>query len=304
VNEDIQVKKSVLQSLDKICGAETIFASNTSSLSITQLASFTKRAKQVIGLHFFNPAHLMELVEVIPGLNTAPEVITFAFNFVKKLEKMPVKVEECASFLVNRLLGRYINEAIWVLQDGMADVKTIDQAACDLLMPIGPLQLRDMNGLDIGLSVARVNHAEYGERFKPPPLLEKMVELGLLGKKSQAGFYTYDQESRKPLAINLRLAELLQPKQHLPAFEPLQLFLPMINEVFVVLQEKIAAPEDIDPALQAGLGMRQGLMQFAFDYGLQNCLAKIENLYKAYGERFRPASLLKRYVWAGKQSLL
>ncbi len=95
----------------------------------------------------------------------------------------------------------------------------------------------------------------------------------------------------------------MQVQKKLPAFEPLQLFLPMINEAFLVIQERIVAPEDIDPALQAGLGMRQGLMQFAFDYGLQNCLTKIENLYKTYGERFRPAPLLKRYVWANKQSL-
>ena len=308
VSEDIEIKKSVLQNLDRICLPETILASNTSSLSITQLASFTKRAKQVIGLHFFNPAHLMKLVEVIPGINTTPEVIDFAFRFVKSLEKMPIKVEECASFLVNRLLSRYMNEAIWILQNGLADVKTIDEAASDLLMPIGPLQLRDMNGLDIGLSVTHVNYLEYGERFKPPPLLAKMVELKMLGHKTQSGFYNYDQENRKPSGINPYLTKLLSAEyktaDSLPAFEPLQLFLPMLNEAFLVMQEKIVAPQDIDLALQAGLGMRQGLLQFAFDYGLQNCLNKIEILYKAYGERFRPAPLLKRYVWANKQSVI
>ncbi len=215
VNEDIQVKKAVLEKLDEICSADAIFASNTSSFSITQLASFTKRDKQVIGLHFFNPAHLMQLVEVIPGLNTDPEIVNFSLDFARRLGKMPVKVKDCASFLINRLLGRYMNEAIWVLQHGLADVTTIDEAACQLLMPIGPLQLRDMNGLDIGLSVARVNYAEYGERFKPPPLLEKMVELNMLGKKSQAGFYTYDQESRKPVAVNPRLLTLLPKKTSL-----------------------------------------------------------------------------------------
>jgi len=304
VTEDIEVKKSVLQTLDKICKPETIFASNTSSLSITQLASFTNREKQIIGLHFFNPAHLMQLVEVIPGIKTAPQVSDFALDFVKKLDKFPVKVEECPSFLVNRLLGRYINEAIWVLQDGLADVKTIDEAACNLLMPIGPLQLRDMNGLDVGLSVSQINYAEYGERYKPPVLLEKMAELNMLGKKSQSGFYKYDRESGKPLAANDDLAALLQPRKNLPVFEPLQLFLPMIIEAFLVLQERIVAPADIDFALQAGLGMRKGLMEFAFEYGLPNCLSKIESLYAVYGERFRPASLLKRYVWAGQKSLL
>lgn len=311
VNEDIEIKRAVLSSLDKVCPAKTIFASNTSSFSITQLASFTERSQRVIGLHFFNPAHLMSLVEIIPGLNTSAEVIEIAFNLVRQIGKMPVPVAECASFLVNRLLGRYINEAIWILQAGLADVKTIDESACQLLMPIGPLQLRDMNGLDIGLSVARFNYQEYGERFKPPLLMEKMVEQGMLGRKTGRGFYNYDPEARKPVCVNSELEKLMHTVNvdskisgKLPAFEPLQMFLPMINEAFLVLQEKIVAGEDLDPALKAGLGMRKGLFEFAFDLGLENCLNKIENLFAAYGERFRPAPLLKRYVWAGKKSIV
>ncbi len=310
VNEDIEVKKSIFQILDRICHKKTIFASNTSSFSITQLASFTNRSNQVLGMHFFNPAHIMSLVEIIPGLNTTPEIIATAIDFVKSLDKLPVKVEECASFLVNRLLGRYINEAIWILQSGLADVKTIDDSACQMLMPIGPLQLRDMNGLDIGLSVARFNYEEYGERFRPAPLLEIMVERELLGKKTGAGFYTYVEGERKPQNINPQLQELISlaenekvaSRVNLPPFDPMQLFLPMINEAFLLLQEKIVSPQDIDPALKAGLGMKIGLLEYAFDYGLKNCLSKIEILNKAYGERFRPAPLLKRYVWANKTS--
>ncbi len=310
VNEDIEVKKSVLQSLDKICQPQTIIATNTSSLSITQLASFTNRPKQIIGLHFFNPAHIMSLVEIIPGLNTSDEVIKISIDIVRKLHKLPVQVQECASFLVNRLLSRYLNEAIYILQTGLADIKTIDKAACELLMPIGPLQLRDMNGLDIGLSVARFNYSEYGERFKPPTLLETMVDKKMLGIKTFAGFYAYKQNERKPISINQELDNLLKAsksshydKTTLPKFEPIQLFLPMINEAFLALQEKIVAPHDLDPALKAALGMRKGPMGFAFEFGLENCLKKIETLFHAYGERFRPAPLLKRYVWAGKNCL-
>jgi 3-hydroxyacyl-CoA dehydrogenase len=126
VNEDLEIKKSIFQTLDKVCQPKTIFASNTSSFSITQLASFTQRSKQVIGMHFFNPAHIMSLVEIIPGLNTAPETVAIAMDFISRLNKLPIKVEECASFLVNRLLSRYINEAIWILQSGLANAQTIE----------------------------------------------------------------------------------------------------------------------------------------------------------------------------------
>ncbi len=309
VNEDIEIKRSVLQNLDKTCQPQTIIATNTSSLSISQLASFTNRPKQIIGLHFFNPAHIMSLVEVIPGLNTAESVTEISMDIVRKLHKLPVKVQECASFLVNRLLSRYLNEAIYILQTDLADVKTIDEAACELLMPIGPLQLRDMNGLDIGLSVARFNYNEYGERFQFPDLLETMVDRKMLGIKTLAGFYAYKQDERKPIGINPDLDNLLkisQPSQTgttLAKFEPIQLFLPMINEAFLALQENIVAPSDLDPALKAALGMRKGPIEFAFEFGLENCLKKIETLFHAYGERFRPAPLLKRYVWAGKNCL-
>ena len=308
-NEDLEVKQSIFSTLDKICQPKTILASNTSSFSITQLASFTKRPQQTIGMHFFNPAHIMSLVEIIPGLLTSTDTIAIITDLVKRLNKLPIKVEECASFLVNRLLSRYINEAIWILQNGIADVKTIDEAACQLLMPIGPLKLRDMNGLDIGLAVAQFNYNEYGERFKPPTLLKAMVDKKMLGRKTKAGFYIYD-ENQKPISVNPDLSSLIamsnQANTQLnnsPPFAPLQLFLPMINEAFLVLQEKIVSPTDIDPALQAGLGMKQGLLEFAFNIGLNNCLAKIENLYQIHGERFRPAPLLKRYVWADKNSL-
>ncbi len=313
VNEDIEIKKTIFQTLDNICQPKTIFASNTSSFSITQLASFTKRQGRVIGMHFFNPAHIMSLVEVIPGLNTDPQVTHAVIELVRRLGKLPIKVEECASFLVNRLLSRYLNEAIWILQTNIADIKTIDEAACQMLMPIGPLKLRDMNGLDIGLGVARFNYNEYGDRFQPPPLLEALVEKNILGQKTQAGFYLYKENERKSDTVNPSVDQIIASinslptskniSPDLPPFEPMQLFLPMINEAFLILQEKIVDAKDIDPALKAGLGMRQGLLEYAFEFGLEKCLMKIENLNRVYGERFRPAPLLKRYVWSGKHSL-
>lgn len=306
VSESLEIKKAVLAELDKICNRKTIFATNTSSLSITQLGAQTTRADKVVGMHFFNPAHLMKLIEVIPGLETAPDTVAAALNLGTALGKLAIRVEECASFLVNRLAGRYLNEALYVLQEGSAGIAEIDQAACDYVMPVGPLALRDMNGVDIGLAVSRYNYEEYGERFLPAPILQEMARQQWLGKKTGQGFYTYDSQTGKKVAVNPAIPEIigvLKEKNQKAQFNVKRLFLPMINEAFCVLQEKICQITDLDAAMIAGMGMRKGPLELAEDIGLNNCLAEIERLYKSHGERFRPAPLLKRYVWAGREKI-
>lgn len=332
--ENLDVKKRVLQDLDESCNVHAIFASNTSSLPITQLAAFTRRQDKVIGMHFFNPAHLMKLVEIIPGLDTSTDTVRTATEFGQALGKLAIRVEECPSFLVNRLLGRYMNEALWCLQEGIAGVEEIDRAATDYVMPIGPFALRDMNGADIGLAVAKYNYQEYGERFRPPAILQSMVKRNLLGQKTGAGFYVYDAETRKRSGPNPQLGEVLTELSSMksadaahgqaadplsrvlatdfskpvaaspPTFRVERLFLPMINEAFLVLQEKVCEAEDLDPALMAGLGMRQGPLNLASEIGLANCLSQLDELCQRYGERFRPASLLKRFVWAGRTTVI
>ncbi len=308
VPESIELKRKVFEDLDEWCNVDAIFGSNTSSLSITQIGAFTRRPDKVVGLHFFNPAHLMKLVEVIPGLETSHDTVNSAIELGISLGKLAVRVEECASFLVNRLLGRYINESLWCLQEGVAPVEEIDKAACDYVMPIGPLALRDMNGSDVGLAVARFNFQEYGDRFLPAPILEEMVKLNLLGQKTREGFYKYDENTRKRTGANSRLAEILVKvggiRETGPQFSAERLFLPMINEAFLVLQEKVCDVQDLDPAMMAGLGMRRGPLALASEVGLAECLRKIEALNQVYGERFRPAPLLKRYVWANRTSVL
>lgn len=309
VAESVDIKRKVFEDLDEYCNVDAIFASNTSSLSITQLGSFTRRPDKVVGMHFFNPAHLMKLVEVIPGIETSSETVETCIDLGQSLGKLAVRVEECASFLVNRLLGRYMNEALWCLQEGVADVAQIDKAVCDYVMPIGPFALRDMNGADIGLAVARFNFQEYGERFRPAPILEAMVERNILGQKTMGGFYQYDETTRKRTSVNPRLEEVLnhvgrpETSGSLP-FRVERLFLPMINEAFLALQERICAAEDLDPALMAGLGMRQGPLELAVSMGLERCLQSMEEHFKVYGERFRPAPLLKRYVWAKRTTIV
>jgi len=307
VAESLEIKQLVLRELDDACNVNAIISTNTSSLPITQLASFTRRSDKVVGMHFFNPAHLMKLVEVIPGLDTSADTVRTAIEFGQSLGKLAIRVEECPSFLVNRLLGRYINEALWCLQEGVAAAEQIDTAACDYVMPIGPLALRDMNGADIGLAVARFNFQEYGERFRPAPVLEAMVKENLLGQKTGAGFYLYDSSTKKRAGANPKVAQiassLREPGRATEPFRVDRLFLPMINESFLALQEKICDADDLDPAMMAGLGMRKGPLALAVDIGFSECLKQLEDLFEQHGERFRPATLLKRYVWAGRTTV-
>ncbi len=305
VPEQLHIKEAVLSELDRVLKPGVIIATNTSSLPISQLARFTKRPDKVVGLHFFNPAHLMKLVEVIPGLDTDEVTVEAAMDFARKLGKMPVRVEECASFLVNRLLGRYMNESLFCLEEGLGNVEQIDQAVCDYVMPVGPFTLRDMNGCDIGLAVARFNFQEYGPRYAVPGVLESMVANNWLGQKTGRGFYTYDAETKKKSGINPELPSVVKGNASVNgSLNPERLFLPMINEAFLALQEKICRAEDLDPALKAGLGMRKGPLELAGDMGLDNCLTQMESLFEKYGERFRPAPLLKRYVFAGHTKVI
>ncbi len=304
VPEKLPIKEAVLSELDAHLNPDAIIATNTSSLPISQLARFTKRPHKVVGLHFFNPAHLMKLVEVIPGLDTDEATVVAVMDFARHLGKLPVRVEECASFLVNRLLGRYMNESLFCLQEGLGQVEDIDRAVCDYVMPVGPFTLRDMNGLDIGLAVARFNFQEYGDRFAVPDILETMVAKNWLGQKSGRGFYIYDPETKKKAGINPDLAAVFKAGNSNGTIQAQRLFLPMINEAFLALQERICKPEDLDPALKAGLGMRKGPLELAADMGLDNCLGQLEELFAKHGERFRPAPLLKRHVFAGHKKVI
>ncbi|MGD9683065.1 MAG: 3-hydroxyacyl-CoA dehydrogenase NAD-binding domain-containing protein [Candidatus Obscuribacterales bacterium] len=305
VPETLEIKKAVFEALDEHCHLNAILATNTSSLSITQIGAFTLRPDKVVGLHFFNPAHLMKLVEVIPGLETSQDTVETALNLGRSLGKLAVRVEECPSFLVNRLLGRYMNESLFCLENRLADIETIDALAVDFVVPIGPLALRDMNGADIGLAVARYNHQEYGARYGVPTILEKMVEENLLGRKTGQGFYIYDPQGGRKTGPNPRIDELIGKKKgkSKSGLDPVHLFLPMINEAFLVMQERICSPLDIDPALMAGLGMRRGPFAIAQEIGLARCLELTNQAFELYGERFRPAPLLKRFVHARRSTI-
>jgi 3-hydroxybutyryl-CoA dehydrogenase len=193
VVENMRVKREVFAELDVICKPDTILASNTSGLSITEIASVTNRPDKVLGVHFFNPAPVMELVELIRGYLTSDHTVATAKTFIEKLGKTAIEVKEAPGFAVNRILCPMINEAIFVYSEGIASVEDIDQAmALGANHPMGPLALADLVGLDTLLAVLEGLHQELGEdKYRPAPLLRKMVRAGHLGRKSGKGFYDY-----------------------------------------------------------------------------------------------------------------
>lgn len=192
--EKIETKGKLFQELDSLCSPSTIFASNTSSISITKLAAFTKRPEKVVGMHFMNPVPLMQLVELIRGLQTNEETYATVLELTKRLGKVAVTARrDFPGFIVNRILMPMINEAVFVLMEGIATAEEIDTAMkLGTNQPMGPLELADFVGLDTCLAITEIFHRELGEdKYRPCPLMRKYVEAGWLGKKSGKGFYSY-----------------------------------------------------------------------------------------------------------------
>jgi len=191
--EKLEVKRQIFAELDRLCPAEAILASNTSSISITRLAACTRRPAQVVGMHFFNPVPVMQLVEVIRGLATAQEVYDAVEAAARAMGKTAVEVQDSPGFVSNRVLMPMINEAVFCLHEGVGETEAIDEVMkLGMNHPMGPLALADLIGLDVCLDILRVLEAGFGDpKYRPCPLLVKMVDAGLLGRKTGRGFYRY-----------------------------------------------------------------------------------------------------------------
>jgi 3-hydroxyacyl-CoA dehydrogenase len=303
VPEKMAVKKQVFQELEEACSEQTIFASNTSALSISEMAAVTDKPHKVIGMHFFNPAHVMKLVEVIPGLDTGRETQDDVVMFAESLRKIPVVVQECPGFLVNRLLMPYLNEATLALEEGAATATEIDKAVVEWGMPMGPFTLMDMLGIDVCADVGEDLYSEYGDRMTPARLFEKLLEEGRLGEKSGAGFYDHPGGESEEVH---QMIEDLQSSGDVASgtsFSVERVMYPLINEAAQCVLENVATMTDIDMAMVAGTGMtydgdRVGPLVVADRIGLDEIEGKLRELEDEFGPRFRPARPLRLRVRA------
>lgn len=293
VPEKLEIKQRVFADLHAVCPQTTIFATNTSALSVTAMAAASGRPERVVGLHFFYPAPVMKLVEVIPALQTSPEVVDASIMFVEGLRKLPVRVKECAGFLVNRLLMPYLAEAARMVEERAAAPERIDRACVEFGLPMGPFFLADTLGLDICYHTARVMADSYGPRAAMPAVIQKLYDDKKFGAKSGAGFYAHREAKHD-------LGAYLPAKPAGTEFDLNRMFYAMVNEAALCIDEGVAAPSDIDIAMMAGTGWPQktgGLLHWADAEGLPKILAALRGWNDL---RFWPAPYLVRLVEAGR----
>jgi len=301
VVENLEIKQQVLAATEERIGSRAVFASNTSTIPISDIAARAIRPERVVGMHFFNPVHRMPLVEVIAGQRSSPEAVSTVHAFALELGKIPVVVRDAPGFLVNRILMLYFNEALRVLAEGVT-IEEADRSMTAFGVPMGPFALMDEIGLDTGQHAAAVLEGAFGKRIgAATPVLQAIVASGRLGKKNGKGFYRYKNGTRAgPDAQVSRLAGAVAPL-HLPV-ETLQerMVLAMVNEAAMCLEDGVVRePRDVDVAMVYGTGFppfRGGLLRYADSIGPAVLVDRLSRLADAHGERFRPAGLLRDMV--------
>lgn len=293
--ENLELKHQIFKDLESVLSPKAMIASNTSSLTIAEMSAQMQHPERFVGMHFFNPADRMPLVEIVPGKTTSPEVVAGALDFCRKLGKTPIVVQDCAGFLVNRIFVLGANEVIWMFQEGVS-MKRLEDVLLKFGLPMSPFELGDEVGNDVSYKVSHLFEKAYGERMKPPPLLEVMNEHKLYGKKSGKGFYIYQGKEKRenPEIKNLVKPFIKQNNREISDQEIVERVLyVMINEAWRCLQEKIVTDEDtVDLAMIMGTGFppfRGGLMQYAHEVGPEKIIERLKYYETLYGARFKPA---------------
>jgi 3-hydroxyacyl-CoA dehydrogenase / enoyl-CoA hydratase / 3-hydroxybutyryl-CoA epimerase len=299
--EDMNIKKKVIAETAKHCNPDTIIATNTSSLSVTEMAEAAPKPENFVGMHFFNPVDKMPLVEVIRGPKTSDEATATIFELSKRMGKTPVVVKDGPGFLVNRLLMPYMIEAMFLLQDGMS-IETVDKYYYKKFgMPMGPFRLMDEVGLDVCIKVVKIFKKALGERIEVPKLIEPLNDSKRLGKKSGRGFYLYDDRGKQLSVDRSIYAELglAAPTNPLTEKECIDrgIFI-MINEASLALIEDhiVSQPQDVDLAMIMGTGFppfRGGLLKYADSLGTQYIAQELELYASKCGPRLKPARPLE-----------
>jgi 3-hydroxyacyl-CoA dehydrogenase/enoyl-CoA hydratase/3-hydroxybutyryl-CoA epimerase/3-hydroxyacyl-CoA dehydrogenase/enoyl-CoA hydratase/3-hydroxybutyryl-CoA epimerase/enoyl-CoA isomerase len=303
--ENEEAKVATYRQVQKLLRPDAILASNTSTISITRMAKSVERPGQFAGMHFFNPVDRMQLVEVIRGDQTSDETVVTLVALAKRIGKTPIVVRDCPGFLVNRILFPYLNESLVLLQEG-ANPRAIDKAATAFGMPMGPITLNDLVGLDTSLYAGRVINTAFADRAAPTRVLDELVAAGRKGQKSGAGFYSYAKGSRgvDDPAFEAILAKCRTGQRQISNEEITdRLFLPMLTEASRVLSESIVRePGDVDMGLILGIGFppfRGGILRWADSLGMGKVLEKLKT-YEHLGPRFQPTEQMRKLAAESK----
>ncbi|MDH3284277.1 MAG: 3-hydroxyacyl-CoA dehydrogenase NAD-binding domain-containing protein, partial [Acidobacteriota bacterium] len=305
VVENLEIKQQIFSRLEELTGDRTVLATNTSALSIDAIADGLRYPERVIGLHFFNPVHRMQLVEIVMGRRTDPAVGARMLALVRKIGKLPVVTKDTPGFLVNRILMPYLVEAGHLFSGG-AGAKDLDETMLDFGMPMGPLRLMDEVGIDVGRHVADFLGSVFKERMPVPTLLAGMVDAGMLGRKAGAGFYVYGGSKKEAPKINEKVLALQTagPAASMSRDQmQSRMVLLMVNESARCLQEEVVgAPEDVDLAMVMGTGFapfRGGPLRHADSVGAARIVERLEELAAGGDPRFVPCELIKNMASRG-----
>ncbi len=305
VVENEEVKMALYRQLQAVLPADAILASNTSTISVTRMAESWPRPENFAGMHFFNPVDRMPLVEVIRGARTSDRTVVTLVALAKRVGKTPIVVRDCPGFLVNRILFPYLNESLVLLEEG-ASPRALDKAATAFGMPMGPVTLNDLVGLDTSLYAGRVVNTAFADRAKTTRVLDELVAAGRLGQKSGAGFYSYAKGSRgadDPFLTSLLQRLGAKPREYSQEELIDRLFLPMVTEASRVLTEGVVRDAaDVDMGLILGIGFptfRGGLLRWADALGLATVLEKLKK-YEPLGPRYQATESMRRLAAEGK----
>ena len=300
--ENLEVKKSLFKALESEVSADCILATNTSSLSVTAIAAACTRPERCIGLHFFNPAPIMRLVEIAPALQTSAEIVGRAEALMRQWGKTPVLVKDTPGFIVNRVARPFYGEALRILDEGMAGISAIDRAMTELAgFRMGPFALMDLIGHDVNYTVTETVFQSFFQdpRYRPSFTQKRLVEAGRLGRKSGRGFYIYKDGTAEP---DSRYETGEPYSEALGQQIVRRIVVMLINEAADALFWGIASKEDIDLAMTLGVNYPKGLLRWAEEWGIADCVKTLDDLYDEYREdRYRCSPLLRR-KWAESEN--